>query len=147
MIQIDFPKFDFKFKTVGNSPFIFDLIRRKYVALTPEEWVRQNLLHYFIDEMRYPKGLISVEKEIEVNMLKKRYDIVIYDHGQSPWMLVECKEPNVDISDEVLRQVIIYNQALQCPFWLLSNGQKTFCAQVGMNGEPQWLSALPVYNP
>ena len=145
MLDLQFSTYDFKIKEDIDHRRIFDIIRKKFVVLTPEEWVRQHILHYLIEEMNYPKGLISVEKEIKVNQLKKRYDIVIYDHFQKPWMLIECKEPKVAISDSTLEQIMRYHQVLQCPFWMLTNGQSSFCAQIE-NGNIKWLNTLPTYN-
>lgn len=145
MIPIVFPEYDFKIKQEGDRKYIFDLIRKKYVALSPEEWVRQHILHYLTGEMQYPKGLISVEKEIGVGRLRKRYDIVVFSPDRKPWMLVECKEPAVVLSDKTLLQLLRYHQTLQCPFWMLSNGRQHYCAQT-LDAEPKWLSALPAYD-
>jgi len=145
MLNLQFPDYSFQIKDMDNTRKIFDIIRKKYVVLTPEEWVRQNILHYFLHEMNYPKGLISVEKEIKVHNLKKRYDIVIFDQQQKPWMLIECKEPGVNISDLTLEQLMRYHQVMQCPFWMLSNGNKSFCAKVN-SGNVEWLYHLPPYN-
>jgi len=142
MIPIAFAPYDFKIKYEHQLRYIFDPIRKKYVVLTPEEWVRQNILHYLMQEMQYPKGLISVEKEIRINGLRKRYDIVIYGDRLMPWMLVECKEPATVISDKTLQQLLRYHQTLQCPFWMLTNGRQSFCARV-LQGRVEWLSALP----
>lgn len=145
MIHIAFSNYEFKIKSEGGSRFIFDIIRKRYVVLNPEEWVRQNILHYLIDEMDYPKGLVAVEKEIKVNQLRKRYDVVVFDPEQKPWMLIECKEPNMPISDTTLEQLMRYHQILQCPFWMLTNGRKSYCAQV-KDGKIEWLSSIPAYN-
>ncbi|HET8572827.1 MAG TPA: type I restriction enzyme HsdR N-terminal domain-containing protein [Edaphocola sp.] len=145
MIGLQFPAYDFRFQDRTQGRYIFDIIRKKYVFLTPEEWVRQNLLHYLIDQQGYPKGLISIEKEIKVNGLKKRYDMVVFDRSRRPWMLIECKEAQVSITDDVLRQLLRYHQVLQCPYWMLSNGRQNFCAAVA-EGHVEWLSRLPFYN-
>lgn len=145
MISIPFPKPDFKIKQEGNGQVIFDSIRKKYVLLTPEEWVRQNIIHYLIKELAYPKGLISVEKEIRINNLRKRYDIVIYNYDHQPWMLVECKEPNVPLTDSTLHQLLRYHHALQCPYWFLTNGTQHFCAKVEDN-HVEWLHGMPAHN-
>lgn len=145
MIQLAFPPHDFKIKESGNGRLIFDFVRRKYVVLTPEEWVRQNLLVYFTEVMHYPKALLSVEKELKVNNLKKRYDIVVYNSDHQPWMLIECKEPGTAITDVTLNQLLAYYQRIQCPYWMLSNGRQNFCAGV-QAGKVDWLTALPVHN-
>lgn len=145
MIPLSFPRHDFRFRQQEGKRYIFDFIRRKYVLLTPEEWVRQHLLVYFCEVMQYPKGLISVEKEIRVNQLRKRYDIVVYDSGHRPWMLIECKEPQEPINDAVLAQLLRYHSQLQCPYWMLSNGSQHFCAAVAAQ-QVRWLEQLPAHN-
>lgn len=145
MIQLAFPAHDFRIKESGTDRVIFDFVRRRYVALTPEEWVRQNLLVYLCEVMSYPKGLISVEKELKVNNLKRRYDIVVYNSDHQPWMLIECKEPGVPVTDQTLQQLLAYYQRLQCPYWMLSNGRQNFCAGI-KEGAVNWLTALPVHN-
>ncbi|RYZ16542.1 MAG: type I restriction enzyme HsdR N-terminal domain-containing protein [Sphingobacteriales bacterium] len=146
MIALNFGQYPFRFKQELNQRYIFDIIRKKYVVLTPEEWVRQHILHYLCNDLQYPKGLISVEKEIKINNLKKRYDIVVYDGEHKPWMLIECKEPQVQITDQTLQQLLRYQNILQCPYWLLTNGAQHFCASVDSTGLVRWLDALPAYN-
>jgi hypothetical protein len=145
MFSITFPEHQFRYRQQDGQRFIFDFIRKKYVVLTPEEWVRQHILLYFCEVLQYPKGLISVEKEIKVNNLKKRYDIVVYDHGQQPWMLVECKESGTPIKEDTLQQLLRYHHVLQCPYWMLSNGTQHFCAAVA-GAQVSWLDALPAYD-
>lgn len=144
MIQLQFPKYDFKIKEENGVRYIFDIIRKRHFVLTPEEWVRQNILHYLIHELQYPKGLCAVEKEITINKLKKRYDIVVYDRNQNPWMLIECKEPNVPITESTLNQLLQYHQKMQCRYWMLTNGKTNFCGRVE-NGQVTWLESLPGY--
>lgn len=144
MIPIHFPPFDFSIKAQQGQQFIFDFVRKRYVRLTPEEWVRQHLCRYFVEVMHYPKGCLSLEKEIRVGQLKKRYDIVLYDPFLKPWMLVECKGPKVPVSSGVLDQLMRYHQVIQCPYWLLSNGSRHLCAEVSA-AEVQWLTGLPLY--
>jgi hypothetical protein len=145
MIQLTFPQHDFKYRQQENVRYIFDFIRKKYVILTPEEWVRQHILIYLCESLKYPSGLISVEKEIKINNMRKRYDIVVYDYDHKPWMLIECKEPAVKITDTTLQQLLRYHNHLQCPYWLLTNGTQTFCAMV-QDGAVSWLNALPTHN-
>ena len=144
MIAIPFRDYNFKYKIIAGKRYIFDRCRKKFIMLNPEEWVRQNLLMYLIEDLKYPAGLISVEKEIKVNQLRKRYDIIVYNHDRQPWMLVECKAPEIPITDQSLNQLLSYYRVIQCPFWLLSNGRQTFCAAVH-NGSVGWLHSLPVY--
>lgn len=144
MISIDFIEHPFRIKEENKRRYIFDLIRKKYVHLSPEEWVRQNLLVYLTEVKTYPKGLIAVEREIKVNGLRKRYDIVIFDRHQQPWMLVEVKEPGVAIATSALEQLMRYHQVLQCPYWLLSNGHQNYCAAISPN-KVNWLRELPAF--
>jgi hypothetical protein len=145
MFSIVFPEHQFKYRQQDGQRFIFDAIRKKYVVLTPEEWVRQHILVYFTETLQYPKGLISVEKEIKVNNLKKRYDIVVYDYDQQPWMLVECKESGTQVREDTLQQLLRYHHVLQCPYWMLTNGTHHFCAAVS-GTQVSWLNTLPAHN-
>lgn len=145
MIPLTFPQHNFRYRQQENVRYIFDFIRKKFVILTPEEWVRQHILIYLTESLKYPSGLISVEKEIKINNLKKRYDIVVYDYNHKPWMLIECKEPAVKITETTLQQLLRYHNSLQCPYWLLTNGTQNFCAAV-KEGTVSWLDALPAHN-
>lgn len=103
---------------------IFDPLRKKWVRLTPEEWVRQNFLQYLLLEKKYPASLIAVEKEIRVGELKKRFDILVYKNDQ-PWLLVECKEMNVIVDEAVFHQLLRYQQALSASYLIITNGNET----------------------
>lgn len=145
MFSLSFPEHVFRQRLQDNKRYIFDFIRKRYVLLTPEEWVRQHILVYLSEVMQYPKGLLSVEKVITVNGLRKRYDIVVYDGRQQPWMLVECKEPQTPLSETTLHQLLGYHSSLQCPYWLLTNGHVNLCAEV-CGGNVAWLDGLPAYD-
>ena len=121
MIKIDYPNIDFKIKIVGNKETIFDEIRKRWVSLTPEEWVRQNIIQYLLHTAKYPAALFSIEKEIRLGELRKRCDIIIY-HNASPWMIIECKEPTVVLNESTLGQILRYHLALPVPFLFLTNG-------------------------
>jgi len=121
MIKIDYPNIDFKIKIVGNKETIFDEIRKRWVSLTPEEWVRQNIIQYLLHTVKYPAALFSIEKEIRLGELKKRCDIIIYNNA-SPWMIIECKEPTVVLNESTLSQILRYHLALPVPFLFLTNG-------------------------
>ena len=129
MIDIDYLKYQdqLKIKTIDNKRCIFDPLRQKYLVLQPEELVRQLMLIYFIQEKAYLKNRISIERGIQVNTLKKRCDILIYDLDMNPFLLVECKAPAVKINQAVFEQIARYNLPLQVPYLLVSNGQKTYC--------------------
>ncbi len=125
MLQIKFPHHNFRIKKEKDKHFIFDEVRRRWVTLTPEEWVRQNFLQYLIQVKNYPSSLISVEKIIKVGELTKRYDIVVYNNN-IPWMIVECKESNTSINTAVIEQVIRYNMALTINYFVVTNGAENF---------------------
>jgi hypothetical protein len=122
MIKIEYPPYQPKIKVENEKEFIFDEFRKRWVLLTPEEWVRQNFLQYLTQTKKYPASLIAVEKEIKLGELKKRFDIVVYDADTKPWMIVECKEMNVPLDKTVLDQVLRYNMSLKVPYLVITNG-------------------------
>ncbi len=124
MIRIEYPSYNFKIKEINNSEFIFDEIRLKWILLTPEEWVRQNIIQYFIIILNYPKSLFAIEKEILVGELKKRCDIVIYKDSK-PWMIVECKSSQSKLDKKVVEQILIYHSKLLSTFIAITNGNTT----------------------
>lgn len=144
-IQVNYPKPQFKLKVDKGVQQIFDSFRKKYVVLNPEEWVRQNLLQALVSNYQYPKGRIAVEKELIVNNMKKRYDVVIYDEDRKPWMVIECKAPNIPISSSTLLQASNYYKNLLCPYIMLCNGEQTFVAAIAL-GTFSWLEHVPAYN-
>lgn len=118
---------------MSQSPektYIFDPIRRRRILLTPEEYVRQQILHFLIDKRGFPAGLISVEKGLAVNGLHKRCDILVHDTSGQPAMLIECKAKSVSLNQQTFDQVARYNIALRVPWLVISNGNDTFCARV-----------------
>jgi len=121
MIKIEYPDWQPKIKMIDNRESIFDSIRKRWVLLTPEEWVRQNFLQYMVQVKKYAASLIAIEKEIELADLKKRFDIVLYKNAQ-PWMIVECKETSVVLDSKVLDQVLRYNMSLKVPYLVITNG-------------------------
>lgn len=141
MLQIEYPAFQFRFKEEAGKEFIFDEIRKKWVRVTPEEWVRQNFIQYLLQEKKYPSSIIAVEKEIKLGDLKKRCDIVVYKFHQ-PWMIIECKEQSVPLSDAVLQQTLRYNITLQGTVLVITNGSNTYAFNIG-NGTAKELEVLP----
>ncbi|WP_121357113.1 type I restriction enzyme HsdR N-terminal domain-containing protein [Flavisolibacter nicotianae] len=125
MIQVPFPPPQFRIKKKGEKQYIFDAIRKSWLLLTEEEWVRQNLVAYFTTVLHYPKQAIALEKEIFVNGLKKRFDILVYDAGHQPWMLVECKAPAVVLSEDVLQQALRYHLSVPVEYLVICNGVST----------------------
>jgi len=132
-MEIHYPQKDFKVNVVDAVQYIWDATRRKWVKLTPEEWVRQNFVQYLLDVKKYPASLMAIEKGIELNGLKKRCDVVIFQ-DKKPWMIVECKEPNVPLSESTFMQIIRYNMVLQVPFLVITNGSNTLGWRISENG-------------
>lgn len=124
-----------------DKEFIFDNIRKKWVLLTPEEWVRQNFIAYLVTEKKYPASLFAVEKEIKLGELKKRCDVVIY-RNNLPWMIIECKEMNVIVNEKTIEQILNYNQVLQVNYLIVTNGTSTYGFDCS---EKKWLTTLPNY--
>jgi hypothetical protein len=125
MIAVEFPEPQFKIKKEGKRNFIFCLIRKQWILLTEEEWVRQNFIQYLTNVLAYPITLIAVEKELQLNGLKKRFDILVYNTPHQPWMLIECKEPNVLLSEAVLQQALRYTMAVPVSYIIITNGTTT----------------------
>ncbi len=128
-----YPLPNLKLKTIENSEkrfLVWDIVRRHYVVLTPEEWVRQHCIHYLIEQNHYPKNKIAVELRIRIGGLNKRCDIVVFDGSMKPFLLVECKSPYVPLSQETLNQAARYNLSLDVPNFLISNGLNHFCCRI-----------------
>lgn len=126
---LNFPAFSFSVRDAGQSKQIFDFVRKRYVALTPEEWVRQHLLRFLHETYRYPASLMAVEKAVNVNGLTQRADVVVYNREGKPWMIAECKAPSVALSRDTFYQAARYNLSLQVPFFLMTNGEDHFCIE------------------
>ncbi len=126
MININYPKPDFKIEERGGHEYIFDIVRKKWITLTPEEWVRQNFIQYLIKKKKYPASLIAVEKEILLGELKKRFDILIYDRNHQPWMMIECKSIEVALDENVLNQLLRYHISVPAGFLIITNGNSTY---------------------
>ena len=123
MITLKYPDFRFKIKTENSKEIIFDRLRKSWVRLTPEEWVRQNFLQFLVSEKKYPSTLIAVEKEIMLGDLRKRFDILVYNSHHQPWMMIECKAMDVALDQKVLHQVLRYNISVPVPFLVITNGK------------------------
>ncbi|MFP4365919.1 MAG: type I restriction enzyme HsdR N-terminal domain-containing protein [Bacteroidales bacterium] len=135
--QLNLPEFSFKVKSDGQRKYIFDNIRKRYVVLTPEEWVRQNFIAYLINEKKYPASLIAVEMPLKINRLKKRADIVLFSGLGLPMIIVECKAPGVKITQKVFDQAALYNLDLKVGHLIVSNGMVHYCAELNHN-ERKW---------
>lgn len=143
MIKVDYPVYAHKIKKEGEVPFLFDPIRRRWVRLTPEEWVRQNFIQYLLQVMGYPASLLSVEKEIQVGELKKRYDIVVF-RDDVPWLMVECKQADVELVPAVLEQALRYHISVPVDYVVITNGHYTF-AWVKEGGKLRELGEIPLF--
>ena len=126
MIKIVYPEKKPSIKTVRGKELIFCIIRKRWILLTPEEWVRQNFLQYLTEGLHYPATLIAVEKQLLLGDIKKRFDIVVYDKLTRPFMIIECKEMNVPLSESVLQQVLRYNTKIRAGFLVITNGSHCF---------------------
>jgi type I site-specific restriction endonuclease len=144
MIRIHFDIPNFKYRQGKNGDEIFDSFRKKWVKLTPEEWVRQNLLRYLKEQMHYPASMIAVERLVEVNDMKKRFDGVVFDRVGKPWMLIECKADTETLDDKVLQQILAYQSKLGAEFLLVSNGNEVFCWEI-TNHQIKEIGHLPPY--
>ena len=146
MQQLNFPSFSFRFKNSENKVSIFDAIRKKFIILTPEEWVRQHVVQFLMIEKNYPKSLLNVEKVLQVNGLRKRYDIVVYNSDGTIHILIECKAPEVTISQSTFDQIAQYNMTLQSNYLMVTNGlNHYFCQMDNENEKYQFLNELPNY--
>ncbi len=144
MQTLNFPPFQFRFKNSENKLFVFDEIRKKFVLLTPEEWVRQHVVQHLIQVKHYPKSYINVEKLVKVNGQNKRYDIVVFNPDGSIFLLVECKEPKVIISQATFDQIAQYNLSMNANFLMITNGvSHYYCKLDHENKKYQFLNDLP----
>jgi hypothetical protein len=126
MIRIGYPAFPFRIKEEEGREFIFDELRKQWLRLTPEEWVRQNFLQYLVQVKKYPASMVAIEKEIRLGELKKRFDILVYDVQHRPWLIVECKAMDVPLTEMVLQQALRYNMAVPVQYLVITNGH--YCA-------------------
>lgn len=147
MTQLNLPDYQHKTKKEGEKDFIFDPIRKKYILLTPEEWVRQNIVQYLIKEKNYPIGRFGIECSLTLNTLKKRCDIIIYDSKGQALLIIECKAPNITINQKVFDQIIRYNIKFRVQYLFVSNGMEHFCCKINFDtNESKFLKEIPDYN-
>ena len=147
MQTLNFSTYEFRFKSNENKRYIFDIIRKKFVVLTPEEWVRQHAVRFLLQDRGYPQSLMNVEKRIQINHLTKRYDIVIYRPDGSIFLVVECKAPQVRITQEVFDQIARYNLTLNAQYLMVTNGiTHYYCQMDYQQSQYHFLKELPHYN-
>lgn len=146
-MQLNLPEQKFKIKNVDRSLQIFDALRSKYVALTPEEWVRQNFVAYLINHKGYPESLINNEIALTQNNIKRRCDTLIIDRNANPLVIVEYKAPSIKITQKVFDQIVRYNMVLQAKYLIVSNGMQHFCCQIDyVNNSYSFLPDIPSFS-
>ncbi len=146
MRQLNFKQYSFRFKNRENKPLIFDVVRKKFMVLTPEEWVRQNTIQYLVKELNIPLSLINVEKQIKLHGTIKRYDIVTFNPDGSIHLVVECKADSIKISQDTFDQIARYNLVLKSTFLMVTNGlDHYYCKMDLQNKRYSFLETLPVY--
>lgn len=146
MTKLNLPEYQFRIMELGGRLQIFDDLRKKFVALTPEEWVRQNFLQYLIRGKKYPRSLISVEGGLKLFRRSKRTDIVVFNNQGKPLLIVECKSPEININQNVFDQVARYNMALQVKYLVLTNGLKHFICSIDYVSQSSlFLREIPEY--
>jgi hypothetical protein len=144
--KLNLPAYQFKFQNKEDRVELFDVVRKKFVALTPEEWVRQHFIQYLINQKGFPPSLMQLEKPLNYNQLDKRSDIVVYDKTAQPMVLVECKSPQVAITQDTFDQIARYNFSLKVRYLIVTNGINHFCCQ--MNYETSsysFIEQIPLY--
>jgi hypothetical protein len=146
MQELNFPNYSFRFKNSENKVAIFDEIRKKFILLTPEEWVRQNTIKFILQEKKYPKSYLNVEKIIKINDLIKRYDIVVFQPNGKIFLLIECKAPEVSITQNTFDQIARYNLSLKAEYLMVTNGlNHYFCKMDFEKEEYIFLKDLPEF--
>ena len=146
MQNLNFPKYKFRFKSNENKTLIFDIIRKKFVVLTPEEWVRQHTIHFLTSEKKYPISHINVEKQLQLNDTVKRYDIVVFNKDGTIKIIVECKAPSIKTNQQTFDQIARYNLVLKSETLMVTNGlEHFFCTMDFTNKRYLFLKDLPSY--
>jgi hypothetical protein len=146
MVKLNLPAIDVELRQAEDKVLIFDFLRKRFVVLTPEEWVRQHFIHYLIHHLHYPKALIKVEGGLTFNTLQKRSDVVVFDRQGNPWMLIECKAPELKLGTYTLHQASTYNHTLRARYIVITNGMSSICCEIDWaNRQSVVLEAMPAY--
>ena len=146
MDNLNLPAYNHKLKKINDKLCIWDIIRKKYIVLTPEEWVRQHFVHHLINDYQYPKGLIKLESSLNYNQLLKRTDIQVFDRSGSIFMIIECKAPYIELSQAVFAQAAQYNFILKSPYLTIANGMSFHCVRTNWeNYHLDFLEDLPIF--
>ncbi|MAR40840.1 MAG: restriction endonuclease subunit R [Flammeovirgaceae bacterium] len=147
MVDLNIPEQNIEIKSINSKNYIFDLIRKKHLVLTPEEWVRQNLVSYFINDLHYPKGLIKTESSLKYNNLKKRSDILIYNNDMTHYMIVECKSYKMKLNKSHLNQSAIYNKIYRSRYLMVSNGMEHIVCEYDWENETfKFRNSIPEFS-
>lgn len=147
MQPLNFPAYEIPQRLSNGREEIYDPVRKRYVALTPEEWVRQHVVAYLINDKLVPLGLIAVEKSLKINRMIKRFDIVVFNRNAKPLMLIECKAPEVKVSEAVFDQAARYNMSLHAGLFLITNGIDHFCCRIDFENRLYvFLSQIPSFS-
>jgi hypothetical protein len=146
MHKLNLPQFDYRLKKAEGKVWIFDVIRKKFIVLTPEEWVRQHFVHYLMAHLNYPRSLIKMEGGLTYNQLGKRSDIVVFGRDGLPWMVVECKSADLIINEAVMRQASVYNVTLKAKYLTVTNGLTHYCSAINwQENKIDLLKDLPTF--
>ena len=146
-MEINLPPYEIKWREQDGRRQIFDFLRRKWVALTPEEWVRQHFVHFLIEQKGYPKGLLANEVELRVGEKKLRCDTLLYNKAMQPQMIIEYKAPEVEITQRVFDQISVYNHLLHVDFLVVSNGRQHYCCHMDYEKHSwEFLPEIPSYD-
>ena len=147
MDRLNLPDFDIKLKKEGSNTLVFDQIRKKYVVLTPEEWVRQHFVDYLINHLKYPRALINVEQGLRYNNLLKRSDILVYSREGEPVVLIECKAASSSLNQKVVEQVVTYNRTIGARYLIVTNGLDSACLVINKKrASIDYLPQIPAYD-
>lgn len=143
---LNLPEFDYNIQKRGETHVIYDEIRKDYFVLTPEEWVRQNFVHFLVNHHNYSKNYIKLEKQIKVNNRVKRFDVLVYNKDAKPFLLIECKAPEVKISQATFSQIATYNMTLKVPYLIVTNGLQHFICEIDFeNNSYKYLQEIPAF--
>lgn len=147
MLQLNLPEYNFRIKKLDEKLHIFDSQRKRYVSLTPEEWVRQHFIRFLIEEKGYPAAYLAVEKQLSMNGMKKRCDAILYNEHAMPILIIELKAPTVPITQTTFDQVAVYNAKLKVDFFMISNGIEHYCCKVDtLNSNYKFFPEIPEYS-
>ncbi|MDP4239186.1 MAG: type I restriction enzyme HsdR N-terminal domain-containing protein [Bacteroidota bacterium] len=147
MLQLNLPEYSFRIKKQEDKLLIFDSQRKRYVSLTPEEWVRQHFIRFLIEEKGYPAAYLAIEKQLSMNGMKKRCDAILYNEHALPILIIELKAPNVAITQSTFDQVAVYNAKLKVDYFMISNGIEHYCCKVdSKNSKYEFFTELPEYS-